>query len=278
MTSPRRLVGVNTVLLALCGLFVFQLARTLTTPTPTAPQRSAPTSVGGAPTTVGTSADRAAKSEEGTAAPKRAELTAYTAIASKNLFSPSRSESGAGPAASPAGSQAPKPWLHGVVVSDAASIAYLEDPATKRITAHRIGDSLPAGTVQSIAPDRVMLTGPGGSIEVRLRDPSKPRPARPPMVTPGAPTPSRPEVPPAAVPAVPPTPLPGSPGSPVPRPFPPNLLRRTPLAPGMPPGGEQAPASPQPGVIPPSPGAQPETAPPPLPRGMLPSPRPTTHG
>jgi hypothetical protein len=261
MSMSRRLVGLNAVLLALCGLFVIQIVRTLTAPAPTAPRRPGSGAAGAAPITTVTSADRSPKSEEATAAPRRPERAAYTSIATKNLFSPSRSETVGGVAAAPAGPPAPKPLLHGVVVSDTTSIAFLEDPTTKRITAHRVGDALAAGTVQSIAADSVVLTGPGGPVEVRLRDPSKPRPSRAPSATPGAAAPSRPDAPPAVGPAVPPTIPPTGPV--VPRPLPPNLLRRTPPPPGIQPGGEQS---------------QPGTAPPLLPSGMRPLPRPAAHG
>jgi hypothetical protein len=268
MIVPRRVVGLNTILLALCGVFAVQIVRTFVAPAPTSPVRPVLTSPGAPRITPATGAEPQAKNEE---APKRAELTSYAAIAAKNLFSPSRSESGAGTPAAPSGLAAPKPWLHGVVVTESASIAFLEDPSTKRVAAHRVGDTLPAGTVESITADRVMLTGPGGPVEVRLRDPSKPRPPRTPVATPGAASPPRPDVPPIAVPAVPPA------APAVPRPFPPSLLRRTPPPP-RPPGNEESGAPPQPGVIAPPSGSVPDPAAPPVPRGRLPVSGGATHG
>jgi len=172
----------------------------------------------------------------------------YASVAARNLFSPSRSEAPAAPptgvAAAPA---APKPNLYGVVLREGAPIAYLEDPATKRVIAYRTGDSVAGGTVKTIAADYVVLTRPEGSVEVRLNDPSKPRPPAP-VATP---VPGQPPVA-GAVPPVAPQQLPGVPrlpeGSPpgqvvTPpvqppavtqppftgrRPLPPNLRRMTP--------------------------------------------------
>jgi hypothetical protein len=269
MIVPRHVVSVNTVLLALCGVFVVQIVRTLIAPAPTSPVRPVLTSPVAPRITPATGADPAVKSEE---PPKRAELTSYASIAAKNLFSPSRSETGAGTPAAPTGPAAPKPWLHGVVVRESGSIAFLEDPSTKRIVAYRVGDTLPAGTVESIAADRVMLTGPAGPVEVRLRDPSKPRPPRTPVATPGSASPARPDVPPVAVPAAPPA------GPAIPRPFPPNLLRRTPPSPRSQPGSDESVPPPQPGAIVPPSGSVPDPAAPPAPRGRLPLSGGAIHG
>jgi hypothetical protein len=97
----------------------------------------------------------------------------YGVIATKNLFSASRSEAPAGPVAA----AGPKPVLHGVVVDGPKSRAYLEDPAVKRTFGYAVGDSLGGGRVESIAVDRVVIGRGDGSVEVLLRDPSKPRPA-----------------------------------------------------------------------------------------------------
>jgi hypothetical protein len=275
MSLPRRLVSVSTVLLAVSGLFVILIIRTLTAPAPTAPatpRRPVAPPVGTAPATGPASSDRPAKSEEATAAPKRSDLAAYTAIATKNLFNPARTEGTAGTPGAPAGPTAPRPWLHGVVVSEVASIAFLEDPVTKRITAHRVGDALAAGTVQSIAADHVVLAGPSGAIEVRLRDPSKPRPPQAPS-TPGAAPPARPDVPPVAVPAVPP----GAQAPVTPRPLPPNLLRRSPPPAAPQPGGEPSVAPSEPGATQAPAGPQPGTVAP-TPRGLLPLPGRATDG
>src|SRR4029434_3035894 len=74
---------------------------------------------------------------------------AYNVIATRNLFSPTRSET-AGPGIAGV-AQAPivKPNLHGVVLREGSPIAYLEDPLTKRIAGYRIGDRIVGGTVQT---------------------------------------------------------------------------------------------------------------------------------
>ena len=170
-------------------------------------------------------------------------------IASRNLFSPDRTES-ASANASNALAALPKPSLHGVIPRDGAPVAYLEDPITKRVAGYRVGDSVAGGTLQSISEDRVILTRPEGQVDVRLHDPSRPRPQAPP--TPGQaeaqPGVQRPAFP-IPQPGVP-QPFPGAapqPGFQPPvttmqpdlqgqqpgrRPLPPNLLRRVP--PGMP--------------------------------------------
>jgi len=99
----------------------------------------------------------------------------YAVIAAKNLFSASRSEAPAGPVAA----AGPKPVLHGVVVDGPKSRAYLEDPAAKRTFGYAVGDALGGGRVESIAVDRVVIGRADGSVEVLLRDPSKPRPTPP---------------------------------------------------------------------------------------------------
>lgn len=179
--------------------------------------------------------------------------TAWTTIASRNLFSPTRSEAPAGAAAPAAGPALPRPFLYGVVLREGASVAYLEDPLTKRVAGYRMGDAIAGGTVQSIAADRVVLQRPEGPVDIRLHDPTKPRQAaapppaaegagaapataagpRPPLgpgVAPGPAVMPQPPVsglgPPEA-PAVPP----------VRRPLPPNLLRRVP--PTVPDGSSQ---------------------------------------
>ena len=107
----------------------------------------------------------------------------YSVIATKNLFSPSRTEAPAGPVAT----AGPKPVLHGVVVDGPKSRAYLEDPVVKRTFGYAVGDILGGGRVESITADRVVIGRGDGSVEVLLRDPSKPRPATTTAPAPGGP-------------------------------------------------------------------------------------------
>lgn len=187
---------------------------------------------------------------------------AYAAVAARNLFSPTRTEGAPGVEAS-VSSSAAKPSLFGIVLREGAPIAYLEDPSTKRVAGYRLGDVVAGGTVQTIAADNVVIHRPDGDLDVRLRDPSKPRSAPPPAAAglpggrgaqPVAGAPLLPGViPPAAGAGVPgqvSSPPPGvvmppgsslTPGTPpiVPgrRPLPPNLLRRLPQ--GSPPDATQ---------------------------------------
>jgi hypothetical protein len=99
---------------------------------------------------------------------------AYGVIGARNLFNPSRSETGTATAAAPVA----KPILYGVVVDGTKSRAFLEDPAFKRVAGYSVGDTVGGGTIQKIADDRVIIARPeGGLLEVLLQDPSKPRAA-----------------------------------------------------------------------------------------------------
>lgn len=168
---PRRLLAINVVLAAVSVLCVALIVKQLATARPTMATRGRPPARSSA--------------EPATAGESRPSPQAYNVIASRNLFSPTRSET-AGPGIAGVG-QAPivKPNLHGVVLREGAPIAYLEDPLTKRIAGYRIGDPIAGGTVQTISADAVVIARPDGMVDVRLRDPSKPRPAAP---QPGQPT------------------------------------------------------------------------------------------
>ena len=166
------------------------------------------------------------------------------AIASRNLFSPSRSEAPATPSVGSTPAAVVRPTLHGVVLRDGAPLAYLEDPVTKRVAGYRVGDPVAGGTVTTIAADRVVLARPDGSMDVRLHDPTKVRPpvgsqapGQPSMT--GVPGQAAPGLPPVAAPPGAPQPPPGpsqavqppptTPPAPPGRRLPPNLLRRQPI-------------------------------------------------
>lgn len=193
----------------------------------------------------------------------RPPVSAYNVVAARNLFSPTRTEAPSGTLVT--GAPLVKPNLFGVVVRENGSIAYLEDPTTKRVAGYRVGDRILGGTVQTIKADVVTIDAPGGALDVRLHDPGKPRampaavtgtpqpsvaPALPGVIPPSAPTtppPAQVAQPPVVQPGQPPTVLPGQPPTavvpgqqpvvttppvlPGRRPLPPNLLRR--LPPGM---------------------------------------------
>src|SRR5262249_40367156 len=109
--------------------------------------------------------------------------SSYAVIATKNLFSPTRSEASAGPVAA----AGPKPLLHGVVMDGSKSRAYLEDPALKRTFGYSVGDQIGGGHLEAIGADRVTIARPAGLIEVLAQDPAKPKPAAPAPAAPPAP-------------------------------------------------------------------------------------------
>jgi len=241
---PRKLLLVNVLLLLLAAGSVAFITRQLMAPMPMP--------------TAGKARPVASAEAERPAETPRPPAAAYNVIATKNLFSPSRTEAPVNPAAA-AVANVPKPNLFGVVLRDGAPIAYLEDPTSKRVSGYRIGDAVAGGTVQAINADSVSITRPDGKLDVRLRDPSKPRPSAQPAtagVPPGAqpvanqplpgvippiqpqPAIAGPVTPPAvAVPGQPAiVPQPGQaavPGANLPsrRPLPPNHLRRLPQVP-----------------------------------------------
>jgi hypothetical protein len=168
----RRLLLLNALLgaasLACAGFVVWELMA----PWPAAPARPRPPAPAAAP---------AQASDE----PARPPAAAYNVIAARNLFSSTRTETA--PSLVAGALTAAKPNLHGIVLRDQTSIAYLEDPMTKRVAGYRVGDAIAGGTVQTISADRVIIARPDGAMDVRLRDPSKPRPAPPAVQPAGAP-------------------------------------------------------------------------------------------
>ena len=260
---PKRLLAVNVVLAGIALLCVGIIVRQLVSPPATGTVRSRPPAAGAAAGPAGETPHLPAQ--------------AYSMIANRNLFSPTRSETpGTGPAGGPT-INIVKPSLHGVVLREGAPIAYLEDPLTKRIAGYRIGDPIAGGTVQTISADAVLIARPDGVVDVRLRDPSKPKPPAPAPVgqspvqgqpIPGlSPVPGQPPVPGAVQPPMPfPQPTPGvgvprvlppgqpgaqviqpgqtAPGFPSPAPFPrpsPSLGRRFPATPVDPNNPQPAP-------------------------------------
>jgi hypothetical protein len=242
-------MALNVVLAALSAVLIAYIVRQLVAPTPlpVGGRRAAATTV--VPTAVET---------------PRAPSGAYSVVAARNLFNPSRSESASGVTAA-AATPMVRPNLFGIVVRESGSIAYLEDPVTKRVVGYRVGDKVIGGTVQTIKSDSVVIERPEGPVDVRLRDPGRPRavatpgtglpqlgvpqqgmvpPSQPAAaVLPGVipPTAAQPLPPQAAQPQVQQPVQPGAPGTPPAmtappvgprRPLPPNLLRRMPSGSG----------------------------------------------
>jgi hypothetical protein len=232
---PRRFALLNAALIVVALLSIGYMVNEMRAPAPTVARRPPP------PTT-----------PAATVAPPPAEpASSFSVVASRNLFSPTRTEAPVTATPTTAGPPMPKPNLYGIILRDGAPVAYLEDPASKRVGGYRVGDAVAGGTVKRIGADHVVLNRPEGDVSVRLRDPSKPRPVVPvagptPPPAAGAPTgpivPGAPGVPPAV--ATPQVPQPGQgitrPPLPSPvlprRPLPPNLLRR------LPPSATDAPA------------------------------------
>jgi hypothetical protein len=224
---PKRLLLLNAVLLAASVLLVTLIVRTTRTPWP-APEPPRPRAAA-APS------DPSAEA----APPTSTAPPNYGVISARNLFSPTRTEAPPPPTTATAPVAAlPKPNLYGVVVREDVSIAYLEDPVTKRISGYKLGDAIAGGTVQAISRDRVTLARPDGNVDVRLHDPSRPRPPAPPpgagaptppgLIPPGGPAAPRGATPPATAPAAPPS-AESPTGSR--RAVPPSFLRRLPPSP-----------------------------------------------
>jgi hypothetical protein len=228
---PRRLLILNAAFVILAVVSVGYVIRELRAPAPVRAGRKAPPPPPATPPP---------------AAPAETPSGGYTVVAARNLFSPTRTEAPVSPTAS--APPVPKPHLYGIILRDGAPVAYLEDPTTKRVAGYRLGDSVAGGTVKQIGADHVVLNRPEGDVNVRLRDPSKPRPVAPAPVQPAG-LPGAPGAPPAGVPpGTPPVATPQPPGQAVTapptqppqvlprRPLPPNLLRR------LPPSASDAPA------------------------------------
>jgi len=179
----RRLILLNVLLVGISLASVAYIARQLTPRTPTAATRLRP--VGHSPVSAALPATAPLPSPEN-----------YSVVASRNLFSPTRTEVVLVLTGRPGAAPALKPNLYGVVLRDGAPMAYLEDPATKRVANYRTGDTIAGGTVKLITADRVILAGPEGPVEIRLNDPAKPRA----QTLPSPPAPGQVSPPPGGVP------------------------------------------------------------------------------
>lgn len=166
----RRLLIVNALVGGLGCLFALGIARDLTAG-PALPPLPAPRS-------------SQATVEDVTPPAPPTPLSTYHIVATKNPFSPGRSEATVTAAAVAA---AAKPVLHGVILDGKNSRAYLEEPPARQVFGYAVGDRIAGGRVSSIGPDRVVIVRPDGPLEVLLQDPSKPKPVAPAEpATPGA--------------------------------------------------------------------------------------------
>ncbi|MFQ5520317.1 MAG: type II secretion system protein N [Candidatus Methylomirabilia bacterium] len=157
----KRLLALNVLLAAASVALAVHLVRVLSAPRPL----PAPTVSAVAPS---------GPSIKDGPAPSRPGLGAYEVVVRQNLFDPSRSDELVAPVAS----AAPKArlFLYGVVINGTVRLAYLQDPVTKRILGYRIGDTVAGGKLAEIRDDRVIIKRPEGPLEIKLKDPSKPKP------------------------------------------------------------------------------------------------------
>ena len=155
----KRLLAVNLLLAAVAVFSAVKLGQALSAPRPIPPPSALP--VFQAPV--------APRSEP---APARPSLPAYGVVASRNLFNPNRTEAVATAAPLP---PAARPVLHGVVINGETRLAYLQDPITKHVFSYKTGDTVAGGQLERIEQDRVVIRRPEGPLEVRLKDPDKPK-------------------------------------------------------------------------------------------------------
>lgn len=230
-------MAINVVLAVVSALCVAYIVRQLLAPMPMPTGRPRP----------------ASPAATASAEPARLPHGVYTVVAARNLFSPTRSEAPPTPTASTPAMPTVKPSLFGVVVRDGGSIAYLEDPTTKRVAGYRIGDAIAGGRLQSITADSVVINRPDGRMDVRLHDPTRPRAAATgPGAAPGQLGPGQQPGLPLGVPGgmqpgipggVPPLGVPGGVPPGVPGGLPPGVTLPQPIAPGLP-GATAPPATP----------------------------------
>jgi len=156
---PRGWVAANLVLALACVVFALRIADNLLTvvPLPPPPRPVAIPVV--------------AKVE-----PVRPTSPNYDVVATRSAFHPDRDPSRARRDRSDAPvTPVPKPILFGVVVSDEARLAYLEDPVTKQVFGYKAGDALAGGRLESIDTDRVTIRRGGMLLEVMLQGRTEPR-------------------------------------------------------------------------------------------------------
>lgn len=83
---------------------------------------------------------------------------------------------------------AARPILYGIVLRGEDSVAYLEDPRTRRVTGFKRGDALGDGVLETIEERHVTVRMPSGPIRIRVDDPKpgQAAPARRIQIGPGA--------------------------------------------------------------------------------------------
>ena len=79
-----------------------------------------------------------------------------------------------------------RPILHGIVLRGEDSIAYMEDPRTRRVTGFKLGDAVGDGVLEVIEERQVVVRMPSGLVEIRVDEPKAGAAAPVIQVTPGA--------------------------------------------------------------------------------------------
>ena len=158
----KRLLALNVVLVGVSTVLFVSVVRALFAPDPLpAIHVHRPVEVAASPTRGRGSSTRPS--------------AGYDLIAARSLFHPNRSELTRSGLVAQDVAPPTKPVLYGVVLSDDAGLAYLEDPATKRVLGYRIGDDVAGGRIERIERDRVVISRAGGQMEVFLSGLQSPR-------------------------------------------------------------------------------------------------------
>jgi len=157
----KSLLALNVFMAALSLFFLIRIADTVLRRGPALPLR------------VASSANTPAPFNLGAAASSR--TSAVDLIAARSLFHPDR----ALPKRSDALIGLPPTanlMLYGVVWREDNPLAYVEDPASKKIFGYKTGDPMAGGYVERIEMDRIVIRRTDGPFEIMLRAPNKPRP------------------------------------------------------------------------------------------------------
>ena len=177
----KSLLALNVFMAALSLFFLIRIADTVLRRGPALPLR------------IASSANTPAPFNLGVAASSRTSAV-YDLIAARSLFHPDRAlpkRSDALIALPPAANL----MLYGVVWREDNPLAYVEDPATKKIFGYKTGDAMAGGYVERIELDRIVIRRTDGPFEIMLRAPNKPRPVvsgTPPTETTATLSPSQP--------------------------------------------------------------------------------------
>jgi hypothetical protein len=160
--TPRPLLALNVLLAGVSTMACILMVRALLAPYPLPPS-----TVPRPPAVASLTPERG---------PSPRPSAVHDVIAARTLFHPDRSEPTRPELAIKSVTPQATPVLYGVVINDNVRLAYLEDPATKRLLGYKPGDELAGGRIERIESDRVVISRADGPLEVFLRGLNKPRP------------------------------------------------------------------------------------------------------